>query len=141
MEKTKKILMTFYVGIIALALLLVLLYETDVIESGRLADNNQSEFIATTAMELLSLGGAFFALRMFKFNKIHQQLVTQKAPALLKFGLLRLVILETPMLCNTLYYYMYMNTTFGYLAIILLLCLPFVFPSMDRCLAETSEEV
>jgi hypothetical protein len=33
-----------------------------------------------------------------------------------------------------------MNTTFGYLGIMLLLCLPFVFPSVGRCLAETSEE-
>jgi hypothetical protein len=32
-----------------------------------------------------------------------------------------------------------MNTTFGYLGIILLLCLPFVFPSLSRCEAETTE--
>ena len=53
---------------------------------------------------------------------------------------MRLLILEVPMVSNTYLYYMYMNTTFGYLAIILLLCLPFVFPSLNRCLAETSEE-
>jgi hypothetical protein len=33
-----------------------------------------------------------------------------------------------------------MNTTFGYLAIILLLCLPFVFPTLNRCIAETTAE-
>jgi hypothetical protein len=33
-----------------------------------------------------------------------------------------------------------MNTTFGYLAIMLLLCLPFIFPSLNRCLVETTEE-
>ena len=140
MEKTQKTLMALYVGIILLALLLVLLFETGVMESGRLAGSNQSEFIATAALELLSLGGAFLGLRLFKFSAIHQQLVTQKAQALLKFGLLRLVVIEIPMLCNTLYYYMYMNPTFGYLAIMLLLCLPFVCPSMSRCIAETSEE-
>ena len=37
-------------------------------------------------------------------------------------------------------FYIYMNPTFGYLAIILLLCLPFVFPSQSRCIAETTEE-
>ena len=57
-----------------------------------------------------------------------------------KWGMLRLLILEVPMVIDTLLYYIYMNTTFGYLAIILLLCLPFVFPSLNRCLAETSEE-
>ena len=33
-----------------------------------------------------------------------------------------------------------MNTTFGYMAIIQFLCLPFVFPSAGHCLAETTEE-
>ncbi len=59
---------------------------------------------------------------------------------MLKWGLLRLLILEVPMVVNTYLYYIYMNTTFGYLAIILLLCLPFVMPTESRCLAETSEE-
>ena len=59
---------------------------------------------------------------------------------MMKWGTIRLLILEVPMLVNTLLYYIYMNTTFGYMAIILLLCLPFVFPSLNRCLAETSDE-
>jgi hypothetical protein len=52
----------------------------------------------------------------------------------------RLIILEAPMVINTLLYYIYMNPTFGYLAIILLLCLPFVFPSYNRCVSDTTEE-
>ena len=52
----------------------------------------------------------------------------------------RLLILEVPMVINTLLYYIYMNTTFGYMGIMLLLCLPFVFPTLNRCLAETSQE-
>ena len=59
---------------------------------------------------------------------------------MMKWGMIRLFILEVPMLVDTLLYYIYMNTTFGYLAVMLLLCLPFVFPSMNRCQAETSEE-
>jgi hypothetical protein len=33
-----------------------------------------------------------------------------------------------------------MNTTFGYMAIIGLLCLPFVFPTMSRCEAEVEDD-
>ena len=44
------------------------------------------------------------------------------------------------MMYNTYLYYMYMNPTFGYLAIILLLTLPFVMPTESRCIAETTEE-
>ena len=119
---------------------IIVLYESRVLESGVLADSKQTEFLAMTGMELISLAGAFLGLRLFKFQKIHDALVTRKEPALLKWGILRLLILEVPMVSNTYLYYMYMNTTFGYLAIILLLCLPFVFPSQSRCIAETTEE-
>ena len=119
---------------------IIVLYESGVLESGVLADSKQTEFLAMTGMELISLAGAFLGLRLFKFQKIHDALVTQKEPALLRWGMLRLLILEVPMVSNTYLYYMYMNTTFGYLAIILLLCLPFVFPSQSRCIAETTEE-
>jgi hypothetical protein len=59
---------------------------------------------------------------------------------MLKWGLLRLLILEVPMVVNTYLYYIYMNTTFGYMAIIGLLCLPFVFPTMSRCQAEVEDD-
>ena len=59
---------------------------------------------------------------------------------MMKWGLIRLLIIEVPMLADTLLYYIYMNTTFGYLGIMLLLCMPFVYPSMNRCIAETTEE-
>lgn len=132
--------MAFFLGLLAAALLMVVLYETDVLEAGVLADSKQTEFIATTTMEITTLAGVFLALRLFKFRAIHQNLVSQKAPALLKWGLLRLVLLEGQMLCNTYLYYIYMAPTFGYMAIIQLLCLPFVWPSMERCMAETTEE-
>ncbi|MBR2291103.1 MAG: hypothetical protein IJ868_02170 [Prevotella sp.] len=140
MEKTQKILMTLYVGVILVTVLIVVLCETGVVQTGLLADDKQSEFFVTTILELGTLGGAFLGLRLFKFKNVHQELVTKKAPALLKFGVIRLLILELLMLLDTLFYYIYMNPTFGYLAIILLLCLPFVYPSMNRCIAETTEE-
>ena len=55
----------------------------------------------------------------------------------MKWGTIRLLTLEVPMLVDTLLYYIYMNTTFGYLGIILALCLPFVYPSLSRCEDET----
>ena len=91
-------------------------------------------------MELLTLGGVFLALRLFKFPKVHQDLVTKKEHALFKWGILRLALLLIPMVANTYLYYMFMNTTFGYMAIIQLLCLPFVFPTMSRCQSEVESE-
>ena len=100
---------------------------------------HQSEFLWTTLMELATLGCAFLALRLFKFDRVHRALNEQKAVALKKWGLLRLLLLFLPLLADTLLYYIYMNPTFGYLGIILALCLPFVYPSEGRCIAETEQ--
>lgn len=140
MKKVSKQLMFIYVLQVAVALIIVALYEFDVMESGVLADSKQTEFVAMTVMELSSLLAAFLGLRLFKFAKIHVDLVTRKEPAMLTWGMLRLLILEVPMVVNTYLYYMYMNATFGYLAIILLLTLPFVIPTESHCIAETTEE-
>ena len=140
MKKISKLLMLIYVLLVAVALVIAALYEFGVLESGVLADSKQTEFVAMTVMELATLVAAFLGLRLFKFPKIHTQLVTLQEPAMLKWGILRLLVLETPMVCNTYLYYIYMNPTFGDLAIILLLCLPFVFPSLNRCIDETTED-
>ena len=140
MKKTQQILMAMFVGILVLAAIIVVVYETNILSHGGNVLSKESEFINVAIMEVATLACVFLALRLFKFKQIHQALVTEKAPALLKFGIIRLILLELPMLSNTLFYYMYMNTTFGYLAIILLLCLPFVVPTMNRCIAETTED-
>ena len=131
--------MVVFITILTLSLLCVVIYETNVLEAGSMADKKQDEFFALTVLELASLAGVVLALRLFKFKCIHNELVTQKVPALLKWGLMRLALLELPMLSNTFFYYMFMNPAFGYMAIIQLLCLPFVYPSLNRCIAETEE--
>ena len=139
MKKVSKQLTAFYIALLALALVFIVLFELDVLPVGIMSEDKQSEFVLTALMEIVSLGAAFLGLRLFKFKAIHHDLVTREK-AMWKWGMTRLLILEAPMVIDTLLYYIYLNTTFGYLAIILLLCLPFVFPSLNRCLAETSEE-
>ena len=140
MKKVSKQLMAFYIAQIALVLVIIVLFETDVLPVGVKADDKQSDFVMVALMEIISLGAAFLGLRLFKFKPIHDDLVSRPETAMWKWGMSRLLILEVPMVINTLLYYIYMNTTFGYMGIMLLLCLPFVFPTLNRCLAETSEE-
>ena len=137
MKETKNQLMSVFVSGTVLPLMIVCIYETEVVVPGLLATDKQSEFLLTFLMELMTLGCAFMALRLFKFEKIHQELISDKAVALRKWGAIRLVLLLFPLWADTLLYYLYMNTTFGYLGIILVLCLPFVYPSESRCEAET----
>ena len=140
MKETKNLLMGVFVAGIVLPLIIVCLYETEVVVPGLLATDKQSEFLLTFLMELMTLGCAFLALRLFKFEKIHQELISGKAVALRKWGVVRLVMLLLPLWSDTLLYYLYMNTTFGYLGIILVLCLPFVYPSESRCEDEVRSE-
>lgn len=140
MKETRNQLMAFFVFAIVFALAAVVAYETGFMESGLFTERNTSEFIFVSLMELLTLGGVFLALRLFKFDKVHDDLVAKKEHALFKWGLLRLALILIPMVGNTYLYYMFMNTTFGYLAIIQLLSLPFVYPSMSRCKSEVEAE-
>jgi len=137
MKKTLRQLQTFMFSMIGITVVLVVLFETDVLPSGLMATEKQTEFLLTTLMELLTLASVYMSLRLFKFEKVHQDLVTRKADGLRRWGLIRLAILLLPMPLNTVLYYLFMNTTFGYMAIILAICLPFVYPSEARCEAET----
>ena len=72
---------------------------------------NNIEFILTTTMELVTLVCAYLGLRLFK-----------------KSWKLRLALIVVPLLVNAILYIIYQATPFFYLGVILLLCLPFVWP-------------
>ncbi len=69
------------------------------------------QFLITTAMELLTLVCAYLGLRLFK-----------------KSWKLRLALIIVPLLVNAICYAIYQTTPFFYLGVILLLCIPFVWP-------------
>ena len=69
------------------------------------------QFLLTTTMELLTLVCAYLGLRLFK-----------------KSWKLRLSLIVVPLLVNAILYIIYQTTPFFYLGVILLLCLPFVWP-------------
>jgi hypothetical protein len=90
---------------------------------------------------LMTLAIIPFALRFFKFKTIEHSLYRHPAQALLRWGLLRLLMLGTLLLFNLLLYFLLGHEpTFGWLAVIIILVLPFVVPTKDRCLSETTPE-
>lgn len=127
--------MRIFVAFIGASLLLVVLFESGLLPEGMLAGRGSSgEFMAVTVMELLTLCVIPLALRLFRFRRVAEALVS--AEALLRWGLARMLMLCVPMVVNTLLYYVYMNVAFGYMGIILLLCLAFVCPTKSRCESE-----
>jgi len=129
-------LLTVYLGSIVWLLAIIAVAETNAEMTGAMTGQVQSEFLLLTLMELATLACAFMALRLFKFKKVHADLCERKVSALKRWALLRLALLFVPLLANTILYYAYMNTTFGYLGLMLVLCLPFVYPSLSRCQSE-----
>ena len=137
MEEVRKLLLTGFWCQVALAAIVAVLYETDLMESGTLAEQHTAEFLLATTMELLTLATIPLALKLFRLQRIKSSLKETRERALKRWGLVRMEMLLVPLLLNTILYYLFLNVAFGYMAIILVLCLPFVYPSRERCKMET----
>lgn len=135
MIETQKILMRTFCAFVAVAAIIIVLFETHILSDGALAGTDaSSEFVVLSAMELLTLCVIPVALRLFKFRDVARRLATPQG--LLRCGMLRLLMLCVPMLINAVLYYLYMSVAFGYMGIILFLCMAFVVPTKGRCEAE-----
>ena len=79
------------------------------------------------------------SLRLFKFKSVERKLATKKQHALLRWGVLRIIMLGIPMIINAILYYGFLAVEFGYLSIILLISMIFIYPSKDKCYYETRD--
>ena len=138
MRKTRNILMTEFVAFISIAVFVVSLYECDILIGGVLAAEKNAEFVIAAVMELVTLAAIPLTLRMFKLSNVKRSIGNTGSLGLCKWGTVRIFLLGLPLVLNTILYYLFMSTTFGYMAIIVLLCFPFIFPSMGRCNYEVS---
>lgn len=140
MDKVVKTLKVYFYAPIVLALLLVVLYETDMILPGSIRMDANLNFLVLSLMEILTLAVIPAALYLFKTKKVHEQLVLNPVSSMRRYGILRLLMLGMPLVANTDLYYMSMNTAYGYMAIVLLIVMPFVYPSKSRCEEETGKD-
>lgn len=131
--------MTIFLTAIAVGLVIVALFENDLLPCGiMISDDKSVEFVVATIMELLTICVIPVALKLFRFKRISKLLTS--AEALSKWGTIRLLMLCVPMIVNTVFYYMFMNVAFGYMGIIIFLCLFFVVPTKERCRSEIRTE-
>jgi len=140
LKQTQRILMGNFLFMLGLTLLLVVLYETEILVPSDLASDVQLIFFLQILMELVTIVSIPVALKLFSLKVIRRRLVSRKGDALLQWGTARLNLLCLPMLINTFLYYQTWSPAFGYMAIILALCLFFIYPSISRCYAETEDE-
>lgn len=132
MNKTISLLRTVLIANVGVAVVIAALYELDILPSGMLAGRPQDEFLSTISMELITIVFIPVALRLFKTKDVEKRLEEGNIKAFRKWGLVRILMITVPLVLNTLLYYSFMNTTFGYMALILLICLPFIYPASRK---------
>ena len=123
--KTIKII---FWAVLALMLAAVILFETNEQLTGFLGMTEGDEFKLPSVMEMLTLMSIFLMLRLFKFERIARQIEESPQRALPLWTSVRVAVMLVMIAANGLLYYGTMNTTFGYLAIIMMVSLPFVYP-------------
>lgn len=136
MKRTQTILILEIAAFVITALVLVFLFESTPLLEGTFTDSKTNEFIVVTCMEMITLCTIPLALRLFKFKRINQSLKKGGTQALLKWGSIRIMLLVVPMLLNVIFFYLFGNVAFGYMAIIIFLCLFFIYPTKNRCETE-----
>jgi len=138
MEKVSSILKKLFYGILAVALLIVVVFETGLLTPGSLGGDKAAEFPILTAMELLTVCLIPFSLYLFRVKSVRQNLLAAPAQSMLTWGFVRMAMLVFLLVVNVVCYYLYMNASFGYMAIIAAISMLFIYPSIGRCKEETS---
>ncbi len=129
---TIRLLRTLLFVNVGFPVLFAVLFELDILPSGTLTGMPQEEFLATIVMELVTLVAIPVALRLFKTKNVEQSVEQGDEAAFRKWSIMRILLVTEPLLINTLCYYLFMNTTFGYMALILLICIPFIYPASQK---------
>ena len=132
MNKTISLLRTVLIANVGVAVVIAALYELDILPSGMMTGRPQDEFLSTISMELITIVFIPVALRLFKTKDVEKRLEEGNIKAFRKWGLVRILMITVPIVLNTLLYYSFMNTSFGYMALILLICLPFIYPASRK---------
>ena len=120
-------------------LLIVVLYETEVLLPLEQFDNPQLEFFLQVVMEFASIIVIPVALKLFSIPSVRRRLLEHKGSALITWGTARIQVPVVPPTIDTFLDYHTTSPGFRYLAIIHLWCLSFAYPSMGRCMDETTE--
>ena len=139
MKETIKKLQVLYFAYLAMSSLIFLLFSYNGIPEHDAT--SPLDYYISTFDVILSILIIPLALKLFKFKTVNDKLITNKSEALLYYGIIRMAILNNMLLLNTaLYAILFGSPTYGYLAIIFLIAMIFIYPSRGRCYSEVGME-
>ena len=99
-------------------------------------EDPQLDFIFLTSMELITLCVIPFALRLFKFKWVKKLIKKQGTKGLLDLKASQILMLSGPMILNAMMYFLTRQVAHFYLAVILFLCMFFIYPSQEQLTNE-----
>ena len=137
MKQAEKILTINYFIVLAFTLVIIVFGENDWLNNvGIMHDDKSSDFIMTSIMEIITICLIPVSLRLFKFKKVRNGILsdtTENHSSFIAWAIVRLGMLQLTMIVNAILYYMYMNVAFPNMGIILFLVRFFIFPTVERC--------
>lgn len=139
MEKVRRFLILELCAALIMVVIIVLLYESGWLLPGSMM-GNASLFVVEIVMQLITLLFIPLALYLLKLGGVRKSLKrknTIAATAYCRWSSLRMLMICLPMVLNVLFYYLYgEETSFFYMAVVLLVSLSFIYPSKNRCEEE-----
>ncbi len=100
-------------------------------------DEPQLEFILLCVMILATLGVIYSALRLFKFEWVKRRIEEDTIARYHDLALARIETSSGIAIFNLIFYWFFLNTSFLWLFVIILLSLPFIYPSKERFYNES----
>ncbi len=128
-----------YAAIWVLPLLLVILYETGIMAEGAFAGDFRTEYLLQTVGILLTVGLIPLSLRLFHLsliNRVKQLPLPEALKSYRRWSEIRIALLLVPVLMNLSFYYLTMNNTGVWCALMALLASLFCVPTRKRMLEE-----
>lgn len=126
---------------LAAAVVIIALFESEAVMPGVIEKGSQAEFLLLTLMEMLTVCMIPAALRLFKTKRVRRDIASEPVRGLQRWGVVRMSMLCGTMVINILLYYITpLNVAFAYMAIICLISLVFINPTMRRCEAEAGAD-
>lgn len=134
-----KILRGMYLMLWILPILLCVLYETGILTDGIFCGDARMEYMLQTVCILLTICLIPLSLRLFNLNLVKhiKELPLEEAlKSYRRWSEIRLLLLCVPVLLNTSFYYLTLNTTGVFCASMVLIASFFCLPTESRIINE-----
>ncbi len=137
-EKTLKVQRVIFWYMLLMNVLYFLITDFFLLDDGAIfTDNLQLEFIVQGVMILVTLGVIYGALRLFKFEWVKRRMEEDTIARYQDMSIVRMALCCGTAMMNVSFYWIFLNTSFMWLAVILLLTTPFIYPGKDRFYNES----